>query len=46
MITDNDKQHYLVVKRFNSLLKNTEDSGDYCLDCFKLFKLFTVLIRI
>ena len=39
ILTDNDKQHYLAVKRFNSLSKKkTEHSGDYCLDCFKLFR--------
>ena len=39
MITDNDKQHYLAIKRFNFFIKKkTEHSGDYCLDCFKLFR--------
>ena len=39
MITDNDKQHYLAVKKLNALLKKkTEHSGDYCLDCLKLFR--------
>ena len=39
MIIDNDKQHYLAVKNVNSLLiKKTEHSRDYCIDCFKLFR--------
>ena len=39
MITDNEKQHYLAVKELNALLKKkTEHSGDYCLDCLKLFR--------
>ena len=39
MITDGQKQHYLAVKRLNALLKEkTGHSGDYCLDCFKLFR--------
>ena len=39
MINGNEKQHYLAVKRFNSLLKKkNEHSGDYCLNCFKLFR--------
>ena len=47
MITDNDKQHYLAIKRFNFLLKKkTEHSGDYCLDCFKLFRSKKKIINI
>ena len=39
VITNNGKQHYLAVKKFNSLLKKkSEHSGDYCLDCFKFFR--------
>ena len=39
MITDSQKQHFLAVKRLNALLKKkAEHSGDYCLDCFKLFR--------
>ena len=39
MISDNKKQHYLAVKKLNALLKKKSDhSGDYCLNCFKLFR--------
>ena len=44
MINDNqcnspEKQYYLAVKRLNALLKKKSDhSGDYCLNCFKLFR--------
>ena len=39
ILNDNGKQHYLAVKKLNALLKKkTEHSGDYCLDCFKLFR--------
>ena len=39
MISDGQKQHYLSVKKLNALLKRkTEHSGDYCLNCFKLFR--------
>ena len=39
MITDIEKQHYLAAKNLNRLLKKkTEPSGDYCLDCFELFR--------
>ena len=39
MITDGQKQHYLAVKKLNALLKKKSDhSGDYCLNCFKLFR--------
>ena len=38
MITDGQKQHDLVVKKLNALLKKSDHSGDYCLDCFKLFR--------
>ena len=43
MITDGEcnssqKQHYLSVKKLNALLKKSDHSGDYCLDCFKLFR--------
>ena len=44
MITDSEcnspqKQHYLAVKKLYVLLKkNSDHSGDYCLDCFKFFR--------
>ena len=39
MISDDEKQHYLSVIKLNALLKEkTEHRGDYCLDCFKLFR--------
>ena len=38
MINDNEKQHYLAVKKLNGLLKiKTGHSGDCCLNCLKLF---------
>ena len=37
LITDNKKQHYLVVKNLKALLKKkTGHSTDYCLNCFNL----------
>ena len=46
MISDNEKQHYLAVKRLNALLKQkSHHSGDYCLDCFKLFRNKSSLIN-
>ena len=40
MIDDGQKQHYLAVKKLNTLLKKkkSDHSGDYCLNCFKLFR--------
>ena len=39
MISDNEKQRYLAVKKLNGLLKKkTEHSADYCIDCLKLFR--------
>ena len=39
MLTNDNKQHDLCVKRFNALLKNKNNhSGDYRLDCLKLFR--------
>ena len=38
MITDNEKQHYLAVKRLNGLLKKKEGhSGEVCINFLKLF---------
>ena len=38
MISDNEKQHYLAVKKLNGLLKkNTAHSGECCINCLKLF---------
>ena len=38
MITDNNKQHYLAVKRLNGLLKKkTQHSRECCINCLKLF---------
>ena len=38
VINDNEKQHYLAVKRLNSLFqKKACHSGECCLNCFKLF---------
>ena len=38
MITNNDKRHYLAVKKLNALLKKkTQHSRDYCID-LKLFR--------
>ena len=39
MISENEKQHSLAVKKLNAPLKTKiEHSGDYCLDWFKLFR--------
>ena len=40
MLTDNNKQQYLFVKRFNALLKNKNDHNTsyFCIDCFKRFR--------
>ena len=38
VINDNEKQHYLAVKRLNGLFKKTKfHSGECCLNCLKLF---------
>ena len=38
MITDNEKPHYLAVKRLNDLLKKKKGhSGEVCISCLKLF---------
>ena len=38
MINDNEKQHYLALKKLNCLLKKkTSHSGECCLNCLKLF---------
>ena len=38
MITDNEKQDYLAVKRLNGLLKKKKAfSGEVCIDCLKVF---------
>ena len=38
MINDNEKKHYLAVKRLNGLfLKKTGHSGECCLNCLKFF---------
>ena len=39
MITDGQRWHYLAVKKLNALLKKrTDHSGNYCLNCIKLFR--------
>ena len=38
MVNDNEKQHYLAVKILNGLFfKKAGHSGQYCLNCLKLF---------
>ena len=38
MIPDNEKQHYLALKRLNVLLKKKKiQSGEVCINCLKLF---------
>ena len=38
MINDNEKQHYLAVKRLNGLFKKkTGHRGECCVNCLKLF---------
>ena len=37
VINDNEKQHYLAVKRLNGLFLKKVENGECCLNCLKLF---------
>ena len=39
MNTDNNKQHYIFVKKLNALLKNknNHNTNYFCIDCLKRF---------